>query len=164
MYSVSKHTRQSHAFHTLSFRTKRTTPRAREPSTAAATPKSYNIFGAVLRVRREGCETKYAMVQGRYTGKWSFPKGHSNPDESPYQCAIREVVEETGMKYFPDPVEVVSLAFAQYFVFDFDEEFPLLPEDDNEIMDTCWVTLEEMAQMKLNADANEYKRRLLLTS
>ncbi len=166
MYSVPR-IKQSVAFHTLSFRTKRSTPRAREPSSkppTAKTEKNYKIFGAVLRVRGDGIETKYAMVQGRYTGKWSFPKGHSNPDESPYQCAIREVVEETGIKYFPDPVETVSLAFAQYFVFDFDEEFALLPEDDNEIMDTRWVTLQEMADMKLNADANEYKRRLLLSS
>lgn len=165
MYSISRCTKTTPAFHTLSFRTKKTTPRPREYCTKSLkSEKTYNIFGAILRVRGEDGVTKYAMVQGRYTGKWSFPKGHSNPDESPYQCAIREVVEETGMKYFPDPVDTIPLAFGQYYVFDFDQEFILVPEDANEIMDTRWVTLQEMAEMKLNADANEYKRRLLLSS
>ena len=155
MYSVS-----SRPFNTLAFRTR--TPREHcTKSTNNVHKKVYNIFGAILRVRGEDDQIRYAMVQGRYTGKWSFPKGHSNPDESPYQCAVREVVEETGMRVFPDSAETISLAFAQYYVFDLDTEFPLVPEDANEIMDTRWVTLEEMCDLRLNADASEYRRRLM---
>ena len=50
-------------------------------STAKKEFKS-KVFGAILRYRSPHTHiTKYALVQGRYTGKWSFPKGHSLPDE-----------------------------------------------------------------------------------
>lgn len=32
------------------------------------------------------------------TGKWLFPGGHVDPDESPAEAALREVFEETGIR------------------------------------------------------------------
>ncbi len=49
------------------------------------------VYGAIIRYKdpiQE--ETYYALIQGRYTGKWSFPKGHSNKGEEPYDCVKRE--------------------------------------------------------------------------
>ena len=34
-------------------------------------------------------------------GTWGFPKGKINQDEDPAQCAVREVMEETGYDSSP---------------------------------------------------------------
>lgn len=140
------------AFKSLSFRNKRNTPK--EPRT-----KKYDIYGAILRTPTH--PYKYAIVQGRYTGKWSFPKGHAREGETPYTTALRELIEETGVSTLPESSESVPLSFGHYFVFDCPEELALNPRDTNEILAAKWVTLDEMADMKLNADANEYRRKVL---
>ncbi|KAH3723222.1 mRNA-decapping enzyme 2 [Pelomyxa schiedti] len=51
------------------------------------------VYGAIM-LNRE-CN-KCVLVKG-YDGKpWGFPKGKVNKDESAKECAIREVLEETG--------------------------------------------------------------------
>ena len=47
-----------------------------------------------------------------------------------------------------------------YFVFDLKESIPLIPRDTQEIMDTKWVSLDEMERMSLNADASLYRKKL----
>ena len=37
-----------------------------------------------------------------YGGKWGFPGGGAEKDESPKEAAIRETGEETGIKVLPD--------------------------------------------------------------
>jgi 8-oxo-dGTP pyrophosphatase MutT (NUDIX family) len=100
------------------------------------------------------------LVQGRYTGKWSFPKGHSNEGEEPIECTLREVGEETGIDKLPDPLEYLQIGYGNYFVFDLKESIPLIPRDTQEIMDTKWVSLDEMERMSLNADASLYRKKL----
>lgn len=106
-------------------------------------------------------ETKYALVQGRYTGKWSFPKGHSNEGEQPLECTLREVAEETGIDILPHPIEYKSLGYGKYYVFIMTEQSNLVPRDTKEIMDTKWVTLEEMESMSLNADVSMFRKNML---
>ena len=60
---------------------------------------------------------KYALVQGRHTGKWSFPKGHSNKGEKPIECTLREVAEETGIDKLPYPSDYIQVGYGKYFVF-----------------------------------------------
>lgn len=115
------------------------------------------IYGAILR-HRSATETKYAVVQGRYTGKWSFPKGHSKESETPLECALRELYEETSIKLTILPTEYLRIGFGNYYVFDVDKEYDLIPTDTNEIMNTRWVTLQEMDRLLLNADANLWKK------
>jgi 8-oxo-dGTP diphosphatase len=38
------------------------------------------------------------LVHHNATGRWVFPGGHVDPDEAPGEAAIREVVEETGIR------------------------------------------------------------------
>lgn len=99
---------------------------------------------------------KYALVQGRYTGKWSFPKGHANEGEEPIECCRREVAEETGLDTLPEPMEYLQIGYGNYHVFHLPAPLELVPRDTNEIMDTKWVTLEEMKTMSLNADASMF--------
>jgi len=117
------------------------------------------VYGAILKYSKDN-KILYALVQGRYTGKWSFPKGHSDGDESPYQCALREVNEETGITVLPNPIDFVKIGFGNYYIFEVSEEYKLVPHDTNEIMDTKWVTLEEMKEMSLNVDASYFRKQL----
>ena len=156
---------QSPAFQSLSFRGSRgysnnliTNARQSKQSKPHTTQPKQKTFGAILKTRSE--HTKYALVQGRYTGKWSFPKGHSNEGEQPIECTLREVAEETGIDSLPEPTEYIQVGYGNYFVFSLKEQVPLIPRDTNEIMNTKWVTLDEMERMPLNADASLYRKRL----
>ena len=132
------------AFESLSFRGRKQEER----------PK---VYGGILRVTQNGRE-EYALVQGSYTGKWSFPKGHSNEGETPMECTRREVAEEIGMDYLPTPIEYRRFGYGYYYIFTLSEKCPLIPRDTMEIIDTKWATLEEMESMSLNVDVSRYVR------
>ena len=118
-------------------------------------------YGAILIVRRNNEEpAQYALVQGRYTGKWSFPKGHPNKGEEAMNCTMREVAEETGIENLPEPTEYVRIGYGNYYVFSLKDTIPLIPRDTNEIMNTKWATLDEMETLSLNADANMYRKSI----
>jgi 8-oxo-dGTP pyrophosphatase MutT (NUDIX family) len=121
-------------------------------------PSAHKTYGAIL-LAPEGSEIKYALVQGRYTGKWSFPKGHANEGEEPLACTRREVAEETGLDTLPEPIEYLQIGYGNYHVFHLPAPLELVPRDTNEIMDTKWVTLEEMKTLPLNADASMFIRQ-----
>ena len=38
------------------------------------------------------------LIKHRGTGQWQFPGGHVDPDETAAGCALREVLEETGVR------------------------------------------------------------------
>ena len=146
------------------FRMKHTQDPTQKQSHAAATavgtaggqPKAgCRTYGGILKTE----QGKYALVQGRYTGKWSFPKGHANPDESPLDCSMREIAEETSITQLPKPTTYIKIGYGSYFIFNLIQEQPLVPSDTHEIMDTRWVTLEEMEQMSVNADVSIYLRQ-----
>jgi 8-oxo-dGTP pyrophosphatase MutT (NUDIX family) len=119
------------------------------------------VYGGILILQKDNTPPKYALVQGRYTGKWSFPKGHANEDESPLNCTKREILEETGIETLPQPEAYIEIGFGNYYVFYFKEEVQLQPRDENEIINSRWVTLEEMERMPLNADASNYRKQLI---
>ena len=151
------------AFHSLSFRGKRGYPTdllTKSVKQPVKQPVKQKTYGAILCIREKSGQDLYALVQGSYTGKWSFPKGHSNEGELPIECTLREVAEETGIDELPKPTEYVQVGYGNYFIFNLDEPIPLIPRDTNEIMDTKWVTLDEMEKMALNADASLYRKKL----
>lgn len=153
------------AFQSLSFRGKRGyavsfSKPPPPPKTPTQNTTKHKTFGAILTVKSESGQTLYALVQGSYTGKWSFPKGHANEGEKPLECTLREVGEETGIDTLPEPTEYVQIGYGNYFLFNLDEPVPLIPRDTHEIMDTKWVTMEEMERMPLNADASLFRKQL----
>jgi 8-oxo-dGTP pyrophosphatase MutT (NUDIX family) len=52
-------------------------------------------FGIIPLQRRRG--EWYALLIQHQQGHWSFPKGRLDPGEKPYECASRELREETGL-------------------------------------------------------------------
>lgn len=46
---------------------------------------------AVLR-----CENKYLVCFNKWRGQWELPAGRREGDETPKECAVRELYEETG--------------------------------------------------------------------
>lgn len=144
------------AFHSLCFRSKRTSRRSHMTHEIKIETRA-KIYGGIICSYDDG-KKEYALVQGRHTGKWSFPKGHSNEGETPMECTKREIWEETGMENLPDPIEYLKVGYGYYYLFVVPMKFHLYPHDTNEIMKTAWVTIEEMAEMSLNADVNQYIR------
>jgi 8-oxo-dGTP pyrophosphatase MutT (NUDIX family) len=100
------------------------------------------------------------IVQGRETGKWSFPKGHkNNAEEQPLECALRETWEESGLLLGKGYLEMLQLAAGRYFVYRLEDEPALLSHDNNEIMDMRWVPLDSLATHNNNCDIRSYLMR-----
>ena len=118
--------------------------------------RKVKTYGAILKT----CDT-IALVQGRYTGKWSFPKGHSNEGEQPIECTLREVAEETGIDNLPSPDRYLQVGYGKYFVFSLPNKIPLIPRDTHEIIGTKWATAEDMTYMDLNSDVRQYKKKFV---
>ena len=113
------------------------------------------VFGCIL----ESHEGRILLVQGRKSGKWSFPKGHPLEDETPFECAQRELIEETGLCAPAYPTTIHQLATGVYYHYKVGEELIGEPEDTNEVIDLRWVSVDEMRHMSVNIDVNTYLRR-----
>jgi len=115
------------------------------------------IYGAIVRCKTE-MRTSYIVVQGRYTGKWTFPKGHMKKNELHYDCAVRELKEETGIKREMEHGSNERVGYGMYYILEVDQELSLNTVDNKEIMNTRWVTLEEMKELSMNSDASAFMR------
>lgn len=120
-------------------------------------------FGGVLERRMTDSVTnetviQYLLVKGRVTGIWSFPKGHSKRTETPYECAVREIREETGLVITYQPRRAMRMKGGIYFLFDISSETggQEKPEDENEIEELRWVTREEMEYMIVNSGVKSF--------
>jgi 8-oxo-dGTP pyrophosphatase MutT (NUDIX family) len=122
-------------------------------------PGRSDIYGAII-----SSNGKYALVQGRQTGKWSFPKGHVNRFETPFECVSREISEEIGMETLPRPICGLPLRIGYYYIFEIQNTFDMKPRDTSEIMNTGWYSLDEMKDLVLNIDAFTFLQRCNKTS
>lgn len=126
------------------------------------TKPSFNrsrCYGGIIKSSSSG---KYLLVKG-FTGKWSFPKGHREKDETPHDCAKREIYEETGL--IIDDIQTKKSIFVSiyyYFDIELDEEYPTNPIDIKEIKDIRWFTPEETDSIDKNKDVNVFFSKLLL--
>ena len=143
LHTASLHTQ---SLHTQSLHTE---PTAKVP-----------IYGGILHTVYEGVDY-YALVQGRHTGKWSFPKGHLQHGETGPECALREIAEETGMDEVDHErsIGTLFLHYGTYYLYECSGFDPLLPRDQKEIVHAKWMTLEEMRGASLNADVSQFRKQ-----
>lgn len=123
-------------------------------------PRQQNqVFGCILEFQDEQ-ETRYLCVKGRKSGKWSFPKGHPNSNEEPYDCALRELMEETGLVPPRFPLRIHQLATGLYYHYRVYEELVGCAEDTAEVEDIQWLTVSELRRMPINVDVSTFLKRI----
>lgn len=149
------HSYRTDAFDSLTARYNTHLSPGRDSHSYRPLPGRTQIYGAIIYSQATG---RFALVQGRHTGKWSFPKGHVNRYETPFECVCREVAEEIGLDDLPTPIRGISLRIGYYYYFNVGEEFVLSPRDHEEVMNMGWFTRDEMRSMSLNVDASTYVR------
>ena len=143
------------AFDSLLFRERRVDRNKCSDSILVKSKRKAKTCGGILCRKGVSVEDdEYVLVQGRYTGKWSFPKGHINEGELPLACSLREIAEETGLTELPLPTGCNQIGYGYYFMFTVKEKMELVPQDRKEIMNARWVTVNEMRKLELNADAS----------
>ena len=102
---------------------------------------------------------RYLLVQGRASGKWSFPKGHPLPDEPSLECAQRELLEETGVQAPFMHSKILHLATGIYYVYNVQFETVSETNDPREISHLGWFTEDEIRKMSVNVDVNTFLRK-----
>jgi mRNA-decapping enzyme subunit 2 len=109
-------------------------------------------YGAIIYSQNN----KILLVLGRNSNKWSFPKGHADDGEGPFECVIRETYEETGFTELPNPSKSHRMRFGVFYEFHVDDEFVPAPVDRNEIEDARWFTVAEAKQLTMNSDTGVF--------
>jgi 8-oxo-dGTP pyrophosphatase MutT (NUDIX family) len=111
------------------------------------------VYGAIFISNRQ----RILCVRGRQTGKWSFPKGHPNMGESAYECAKREVYEETGVTLPLNVERIIPLKTGSYYIVR-SSELSCQTRDPAEVMDIAWLGIHELQHSSVNLDINTFLR------
>lgn len=100
---------------------------------------------------------KILLVQSR-NRCWSIPKGTAHISESPIQCAIREVWEETGLRINPiivDEKKVITIHNRVYFHIEIDECPINIPNiTGNDSHGSTWLHFDCLQEMIRNNHIN----------
>lgn len=137
------------------------------------TPKLNKHFVATGFVLNKD-QTKMLMVHHRKLNKWAAPGGHVEPDETPAEAALREVLEETGVKaeivdcsniklcpkigteaqldtpyamlseYIPEHGEVKAHIHLDFIFLCVADEDEGIIQQEREVKDVRWMTWEEI--------------------
>jgi 8-oxo-dGTP pyrophosphatase MutT (NUDIX family) len=140
--------------------------------------QSLNVFGTNIKhlwrifriyfseVSAAGGLVKH--VSGRYLfinryDKWDLPKGHIEPDETPEECAHREVEEECGItghfiiKYLEPSYHTYTLKGISYlkkthwFLMHYDGQMINVPQTEEGITEVAWLLPAEIPAIKSKA-------------
>lgn len=111
------------------------------------------VYGAILISSRQ----RILCVRGRRTGKWSFPKGHPNMGESAYECAKREVYEETSVTLPYNVERIIPLKTGSYYIVR-SPELTCQTRDPEEVMDIAWLSIPDLQRSPVNLDINTFLR------
>jgi 8-oxo-dGTP pyrophosphatase MutT (NUDIX family) len=95
---------------------------------------------------------KYSHLKGE--NKWGFPKGHRKPGEKIFNCAKREICEETGLELpnhlFRKRINIFNTIYYIIFLQEDFQEFKI--PDTNEIAKVEWVKLNTLKNNNYNRD------------
>ncbi|KAJ2847592.1 mRNA-decapping enzyme subunit 2, partial [Coemansia brasiliensis] len=95
---------------------------------------------------------KVLLVKGWSSrSSWGFPRGKINKDEPEWQCAQREVIEETGFDILPYLVEQERIEITQadqkvmlYIIAGIPEDTVFVPTTRKEISQVKWHYIDEL--------------------
>lgn len=121
--------------------------------------KQEKSCGAIVCRETDG-RVQLLLIKHRYSGHWSFPKGHVEDGEHENETALREVFEETGLvialqsgfresvEYCPSPDVKKQVV---YFIGS-----PVggsLHRQESEVSDICWVDIDKaLGEVTFNND------------
>lgn len=116
--------------------------------------KDIQVYGTILI----SSENKILLVCGRRSGKWSFPKGHPNKNETHDSCARRETSEETGITISDTDIldEHLRLSTGKYFIHRLNGQPEGVPHDRNEVVDIRWWTIHQIQRLNVNIDVSYF--------
>ena len=95
---------------------------------------------------------------------WSLPKGHIEPGETPEEAAVREVLEETGIRgsivaslgtidfWFMSDDRRIHKTVHHFLLTALDGE---LSDADPEVAEVAWVPLDDVAERLAHADERQ---------
>lgn len=119
----------------------------------------HHTYGAIIL----SPNNEVLVVEGRQSGKWSFPKGHGRINERPIDAAKREVEEETGISLegisFTNERRFKSSRSRKggtYFVFHLDNTPSISPKDTCEIRGGVWCPLSRLSTLNKNMDLTTF--------
>lgn len=107
--------------------------------------KQEKSCGAIVYRQQEDA-VQLLMIKHRFSGHWSFPKGHIEAGEHENETALREVQEETGLEIvlqrgFRESVEYCPSPDVKKQVVYFlgVPSGGALKKQDSEVSDICWM-------------------------
>ena len=103
--------------------------------------------GCIVQDSRDG---KVLVVFQKSSGMWGFPKGSMKFVESFWQCAIRELREETGIESWQLTNYTRQVTHDRHHFFCFVERTkpPIQIQDSEEIGELRWVSMYELQSLK----------------
>ena len=112
--------------------------------------------------------TRVALFYQEKKNAFSFPKGHVEPGETPLQCAIREVKEETGLD-----VEIIKPLGVCHYHNNVDgdvelffflgrslDDMQIVPEPDSQVI---WTDPNEICPKLFYPEVGEFFAHVLET-
>jgi len=98
-------------------------------------------------------KNRILLVRGKKTGIWYLPKGHLKGSELPHECALRELYEETGVRFVGTRYSSVQRLYAgEYFIYQINEELEPSIQDTLEISEAGWYSIDELRRFHCNVD------------
>lgn len=126
-------------------------------------------FGVIPITYRD--QIPYLLLIQHHSGFWGFPKGHKEGNESDYESAVRELLEETGLTVdrliHPEPfTEAYKFKFkgqlidkqVYYFLAQVSGTLAIQKE---EVKDARWVPVTQAEQFATYAEGKALVKKVL---
>ena len=83
--------------------------------------------------------------------KWGLPKGHIKAGEELFECASREIEEETGLQIdINEKNPRIKINDTYYYIVIMNENLSLVPKDKREIAEVKWEKIANMGKINTN--------------